>query len=62
MRRIMLFFLAIAMALFMGGCSSRAQLNDMFDAFETETAEKVPYVYFDTLVLNDARLDFGEML
>ena len=62
MRRIMLFFLAIAMALFMGGCSSRAQLNDMFDAFETETAEKVPYVYFDTLVFNDARLDFGELL
>ena len=62
MRRIMLFFLAIVMGLFMGGCSSRAQLNDMFDAFGTETAEKVPYVYFDTLVLNDVSLDFGELL
>lgn len=62
MRRVSLAFLAIVISLLIGGCSSRKDLNDMFDSYEIETAEKVPYVCYDTLVSNDVNLDFGELL
>lgn len=62
MRRVLLAFLTMIVSLFVVGCSSRKQLNDTFDTYETETAGKVPYVCYDTLMLNDVGLDFGELL
>lgn len=62
MRRILLVLPAIVISVLIGGCSSRVNLNDMFNAFEIETAEKIPYVCYNTLVFNDATLDFDELL
>ena len=62
MRRVLLAFSTIVISLLIGGCSSRKDLNDMFDAYQIETAEKVPYVCYDTLVYDDVNLDFGELL
>lgn len=62
MRRVYIGFLAIVICILIGGCSSRNNLNDRFDAYETETAEKVPYVCFDILVSNGVKFDFGEFL
>lgn len=62
MRRALLVLLAIVISLFNEGCSSRKELNDIFDAYEVETAEKVPYVCYDTLVFHDVALDFDQLL
>lgn len=62
MRRFLLVLTAIIMSVLMAGCSSRAHINDMFNAFEIETAEKIPYVHYGTLVVNDKTLNFNELL
>lgn len=62
MRRISLVLLTIVISLLLGACSLSKNLNVIFDAYEIETAEKVPYVCYDSLVCNDINLDFGRLL
>lgn len=62
MRRISLVLLVIVISILIGGCSSRKKINDMFDSYEIETAEKIPYVCYNTLVYNNATLDFDKLL
>lgn len=62
MKRVLIFLITITTSLLFVSCSSRTNLNEMFNAFETETTEKIPYVCYDALKFNDETLDFNELL
>lgn len=62
MRRILLTMFVILSILLVGGCSSKKNLNHIFDTYEIETTEKIPYVYYDKLVLDNQIIDFREIV
>ncbi len=62
MKRISFTLFVILLCLLVGGCASRQEINDVFDAYEMETAEKIPYVYYHTFVFGDEVIDIDEIL
>ena len=62
MKRISFALFVILLSLLAGGCSSRKNINHIFDAYEIETTEMIPYVYYDTLIFGNIIIDFGEIL
>lgn len=61
-QRISLALFVVLLSLLVGGCSSRKKINHIFDTYEIETTEKIPYVYYDKLALDNLIIDFGEIL
>lgn len=62
MKRISFALFVILLGLLVGGCSSRKKINHIFDTYEIEATEKIPYVYYDTLISGNISIDFGEIL
>ena len=66
MRRVFVMILVVMTmvipSMFLNGCSSRNEISDLFESFPVETSEKIPYVYYDSLVFGDVELDFGSLL
>lgn len=62
MKRVLLVLLGIVITIFFEGCSSKDNLNGMFNSLKVETEESVPYICYDNLVYNDMLVNFNELL
>lgn len=62
MRRVLIVGIIILCAFVCGGCASRAKLNNVFNTYNRETDEQVPYVRFNTLVFDDETTNMEEIL
>lgn len=62
MKRILSFLIVALISFSIAGCSSRQKMIDTFDNYQIEIEKAIPYVYYDTLVLPNAKIDFREIL